>query len=76
MSNNKYIHTFNYRKLQNGKRFYNRIRVKVWLWGIGITYESSKKLMGFALNSRKYPTPKDLQADSYTQKYPRKIHKK
>lgn len=64
--NYKRIHTFNYVKLSNGNRPYRLIRMKVWLWGFGVTIETKKILKGLVLNSRK-ATPRTL-ADKYVYK--------
>jgi hypothetical protein len=72
---NKYIHTFSYRKIINGFKPYKPIRMKFWLWGFGVSLETKKYIGGFAINSKKFK-PKETLLDSYTQKYPRKIHRK
>lgn len=67
---NKHIHTYKYRKLSNGLKPYKPIRMKFWLWGFGLAYETKKYLGGFAINSKKFK-PKETLLDSYTHKKPR-----
>lgn len=50
----KHIHKYRYVKLSNGRKHYKPIRLKFWLWGFGVAYETKKTLGGFAINSKAF----------------------
>jgi hypothetical protein len=58
---NKFIYTYHYKKLTERQRAYKPIRIKFWLWGFGVTYESKTTLKGFAINTRAYETKRDIK---------------
>ena len=70
----KRFHTFHYKKLSNGTFPYKPIQIKFWLWGFGMCVETKKRIWGVAINSIKVTL--NSKADSYTQEYHQKIHKK
>jgi hypothetical protein len=68
----KRIHTYKYKLISKGPIKQSPIKIRFWLWGFAFNYQTNKHIGGFSLNSKaKHIYTK---SDSYTQKYPRKIH--
>jgi len=45
--------------------------MKVWLWGIAFTYETKKRLGGFAISKNAGVPVVDVKSDAFRRKYPR-----
>jgi hypothetical protein len=58
---NKFIYTYHYKKLTERQRAYKPVRIKFWLWGFGVAFESKTTLKGFAINTRAYETKRDIK---------------
>jgi hypothetical protein len=65
----RHAHTFKYKKLTNGTRRYSPIRIKLWLWGFGFTYETKKSLGGFVIAHT--PNLPDVKSDAFKRRYPK-----
>ena len=72
----KRLHTYKYKVLGKGLIKQKPIKIKIWLGGFALGYLTNKHMGGFVLTFKNTPHPIESKADSYTQKYPRQIHKK
>jgi hypothetical protein len=72
----KRIHTYRHKLLSKGPIKQSPIKIRIWFWGFALGYQTNTHIGGLVLTAKKTPHPTRPTADSYTHKYPRKIHKK
>jgi aconitase B len=72
----KRIHTYRHQVLGKGPIKQHPIKIRIWFWGFAFSYLTNKHMGGLVLTAKKTPHPTRPIADSYTQKYPQKRHKK
>jgi hypothetical protein len=67
----KHIHTYKYKKLSQGTLKRKPLIVKVWLWGIYISYNTKKSIGGFALSRNAGVTIVDTKSNAFRRKHPK-----